>query len=212
MPDLRKCRDGGSTVIIMAGLKQTIIRGGLESLYFSGAYRALKPLVGGVGAILTLHHVRPPRPDRFQPNRLLEVTPRFLTRVVKLLARSGIDVVSLDEMHRRLTEGDYGRRFVCLTFDDGYRDNLEFAYPILRDAGLPLAIYVPTSFPDRLGELWWLVLEAVIAKRDRIGLVIDGENRSFDCRTVAEKRALYDELYWWLRARQSEAELRLRRP
>ena len=62
----------------MAGLKQTIIRGGLESLYFSGAHLALKPLVGGVGAILTMHHVRPPRPDRFQPNRLLEITPRFL--------------------------------------------------------------------------------------------------------------------------------------
>ena len=108
----------------MAGLRQTIIRGGLESLYFSGAHLALKPLVGGVGAILTLHHVRPPRPDRFQPNRILEVTPRFLGRVVKLLRRSGVDVVSLDEMHRRMTEGDFGRRFVCLTFDDGYRDML----------------------------------------------------------------------------------------
>ena len=86
---------------------------------------ALKPFVGGVGVILTLHHVRPPRPDRFQPNRLLEVTPRFLTRVVKLLRRSGLDLVSLDEMHRRMTEGDFARRFVCLTFDDGYRDTLQ---------------------------------------------------------------------------------------
>ena len=165
----------------MAGLKQTIIRGGLESLYFSGAHVALQPLVGGVGAILTLHHVRPPRPDRFQPNRLLEVTPRFLARVVKLLRRSRIDVISLDEMHRRMTERDFGRRFVCLTFDDGYRDNLEHAYPILKDADMPFAVYVPTGFPDRLGELWWLALEAVIAKHDSIGLVIAGENRTFDC-------------------------------
>jgi peptidoglycan/xylan/chitin deacetylase (PgdA/CDA1 family) len=193
---------------IMAGLKQTIIRGGLESLYFSGAHLALRPWVGGVGAILTLHHVRPPRSDRFQPNRLLEVTPRFLAGVVKLLKRSGVDVISLDEMRRRMSARDFGRRFVCLTFDDGYRDNLEHAYPILRDAGFPFAVYVPSSFPDRLGELWWLALEAVIAKHERIGLVIDGENRSFDCATVAEKRALYDELYWWLRARDSETELR----
>jgi peptidoglycan/xylan/chitin deacetylase (PgdA/CDA1 family) len=192
----------------MAGLKQTIIRGGLESLYFSGAHVALKPLVGGVGAILTLHHVRPPRPDRFQPNRLLEVTPRFLARVVKLLRRSRVDVISLDEMHRRMTERDFGRRFVCLTFDDGYRDNLEHAYPILKAADMPFAVYVPTGFPDRLGELWWLALEAVIAKRDRIGLVIAGENRTFACETAAEKRALYDELYWWLRARDTEAEMR----
>ena len=192
----------------MAGLRPTIIRGGLESLYFSGAHLMLRPFVGGVGAILTMHHVRPPRPDRFQPNRLLEVTPRFLTQVVKYLRRSGLDLVSLDEMHRRITEGDFSRRFVCLTFDDGYRDMLQWAYPILKEANVPFAVYVPTSFPDRLGELWWLVLEAVIARNDRIGLVIDGRDRKFDCTTVAEKRALYDEVYWWLRARPTEAELR----
>jgi len=191
----------------VSGLRKTIIRGGLESLYFSGAHIAFKPFVAGVGAILTLHHVRPPRPGRFQPNRLLEVTPRFLSRVVKALRRSRVDIVSLDEMHRRMTEADFSRRFVCLTFDDGYRDTLRWAYPILKEAGLPFAVYVPTSFPDRLGELWWLVLEAVIARNVRIGLVIDGRDRKFDCRTVAEKRALYDELYWWLRARPTEKEM-----
>ncbi len=192
----------------MAGLRQTIIRGGLESLFFSGAYLALKPYVGGVGVILTLHHVRPPRPDRFQPNRLLEVTPRFLSRVIKLLRRSNVDLVSLDEMHRRLSEGDFGRRFVCLTFDDGYRDTLQYAYPILKEAGVPFAVYVATSFPDRLGELWWLALEAVIARNDGVALEIDGRHRSFACGTVEEKYALYDELYWWLRGRPTEAEVR----
>ncbi len=189
-------------------LKQTVIRGGLEWLYFSGAHLALKPFVAGVGAVLTLHHVRPPRPERFQPNRLLEVTPQFLARVVKDLRRAGLDIVSLDEMHRRLTEGDFSRRFVCLTFDDGYRDVRKWAYPILKEAGVPFALYIPTSFPDRLGELWWLVLEAVIARNSRIGLVIDGRDRKFDCGTPAEKQALYDELYWWLRAQPSESEMR----
>jgi peptidoglycan/xylan/chitin deacetylase (PgdA/CDA1 family) len=192
----------------VAGLRPKIIRGGLESLYFTGAHLVLRPFVGGVGAILMLHHVRPPRPDRFQPNRLLEVTPKFLTRVVKYLRRSRLDIVSLDEMHRRMCEGDFARRFVCITFDDGYRDTMQWAYPILKEANAPFAVYVPTSFPDRLGELWWLVLEAVIARNDRIGLFIDGRDRKFDCRTVAEKRALYDELYWWIRTRPTEAEMR----
>jgi peptidoglycan/xylan/chitin deacetylase (PgdA/CDA1 family) len=189
-------------------LKQTIVRGGLESLYFTGAHIVLKPFVAGVGAILTLHHVRPPRPGRFQPNRLLEVTPRFLARVVKSLRRSGLDLISLDEMHRRIVARDFSRRFVCLTFDDGYRDTLQWAYPILKNAAVPFAVYVPTSFPDRLGELWWLVLEAVIARNDRIGLVIDGRDCKFDCGTVAEKRSLYDQLYWWLRRRPTETEMR----
>ena len=53
---------------------------------------------------------------------------------------------------------------MCLTFDDGYRDNLHYALPILKKYDAPFAIYIPTSFPDRAGELWWLTLEAVIAR------------------------------------------------
>src|SRR5947209_11494905 len=144
----------------------------------------MRPLVGGIGAILTLHHVRPPRFDRFQPNRLLEVTPRFLERVVRWLRRSGIDVVSLDEMHRRLTQGDFERRFICITIDDGYRDTLQWAYPILRTHEIPFTLYIPTSFPDRFGELWWLAFEAVVARNKRVSLLIDGKERGFECATV----------------------------
>jgi len=52
------------------------------------------------------------------------------------------------------------------------------------------------------------VLEAVIANNDSIGLVVDGKNRTFGCASVADKRALYDELYWWVRSRPTETEMR----
>jgi peptidoglycan/xylan/chitin deacetylase (PgdA/CDA1 family) len=189
-------------------LKKLVLRGGLEALYFSGAHRMLRPLLGGVGAILTLHHVRPPRPDAFQPNRLLEVTPQFLEDVIRELRRSDTDIVTLDEMHRRLTEQDFHRRFVCLTFDDGYRDNAHYALPILREYEAPFAIYVPTSFPDRAGELWWLTLEAAIARVSRLALVMDGEDRRYDCHSTEAKYELFDHIYWWLRSLDSEDELR----
>ena len=189
-------------------LRQTIIRSGLEGLYFTGAYRVLGGLLGGVGAILTLHHVRLASTHAFQPNRLLEVTPAFLEDVVLQLCRSGVEIVTLDDMHRRLLERDFRRRFVCITFDDGYRDNREWAYPILKKHKVPFAIYVPTSFPDQLGELWWLVLERVIAENERIAAVMDREDRVFDCRTPEEKRATYEYIYWRLRSLNTEEELR----
>ncbi|HVZ54541.1 MAG TPA: polysaccharide deacetylase family protein [Pseudolabrys sp.] len=188
--------------------KRTTIRTGLETLYFTGLHHMLRPLLGGVGVILTLHHVRPPRPDAFQPNRLLEITPKFLDGLLRRLKRMRVDVISLDEMHRRFIAEDFKRRFVCLTFDDGYKDMLEYAYPLLKKYELPFALYIATSFPDRLGELWWVALEAVVAQNARVGLMIDGEQKFFECATVQQKRELYDALYGYLRSMKSEDEVR----
>jgi peptidoglycan/xylan/chitin deacetylase (PgdA/CDA1 family) len=195
-------------ISIVAGLKKAVLRTGMEALYFTGAHRWLAPLLGGVGAVLTLHHVRPPRKDAFQPNRLLEVSPAFLEDVLGALRRAQVDIVPLDELHRRLTEQDFRRRFVCLTFDDGYRDNLHHALPVLKKYRVPFAIYIPTSFPDRAGDLWWLTLEAVIARHSRIALVMDGEDRRYDCHSTEAKYELYEHIYWWLRSLESEDELR----
>jgi len=189
-------------------MNKAIIRTGLETLYFSGMHHFMRPLVGGVGSILTMHHVRPRRPDAFQPNRLLEITPKFLEGLLKRLARARIDIISLDEMHQRFISEDFKRRFVCITFDDGYKDVKEFAYPLLRKYKLPFAMYIPTSFPDRLGEMWWLALEAVIAQNSRIGMVINGKDQFFECGSVSEKRELYDAVYGYIRSMKTEDELR----
>jgi peptidoglycan/xylan/chitin deacetylase (PgdA/CDA1 family) len=189
-------------------VKKAIIRTGMETLYFSGLHHAMRPFVGGLGTILTMHHVRPARTSRFQPNRLLEITPEFFEKLLRRLRRSRHDIISLDEMYQRLVSGENKRRFVCVTFDDGYRDNLRWAYPLLRKYEVPFGLYIATSFPDRLGELWWIAVEAVIARNSRVGLTINGKDQFFECGTAREKRLLFDDVYGWLRSMKSEAELR----
>jgi peptidoglycan/xylan/chitin deacetylase (PgdA/CDA1 family) len=44
---------------------------------------------------------------------------------------------------------------VLLTFDDGYRDNYEVAFPILRLAGLPATFFLPTAFVGSAVWPWW---------------------------------------------------------
>lgn len=188
-------------------MKRAIIRSGLEALYFSGAHRLMEPFVGGVGAILVLHHVRPARSDGFQPNRLLEITPTFLEAVIARLKAKDVDFVTLDEVRRRLQEQDFRRRFVTFTFDDGYRDNKEWAYPILKRHGIPFAIYVPTSFPDRLGELWWAALEAVVARNASIALTMNGRDCRIESGTRGEKFAAFELLYRWLRGMPSDHDM-----
>jgi peptidoglycan/xylan/chitin deacetylase (PgdA/CDA1 family) len=188
----------------MIPARQAVIRLGLEALHFSGAPRLLGGVLGGIGAILTLHRVRPARNEPFQPNRTLEVTPQFLEEALVALRRQGLELISLDEMLARLGAGKSNRRFVCLTFDDGYRDNREWAYPILRRHKAAFAIYVPTSFPDRRGNLWWATLETVIASSDHVELVLNEGLRRFACRTSAEKYSALAAIHRALRALPSE--------
>jgi peptidoglycan/xylan/chitin deacetylase (PgdA/CDA1 family) len=97
---------------------------------------------------------------------------------------------------------------VSITIDDGYRDTLQWAHPILRRHQAPFAVYIPTSFPDRLGELWWLVLEAAVARNDEVCVAIEGREETFRCVSVVEKRDAFDRLYGWLRSLATEDELR----
>ncbi|MDA0836090.1 MAG: polysaccharide deacetylase family protein [Planctomycetota bacterium] len=46
-------------------------------------------------------------------------------------------------------------RFVMITFDDGYRDNYELAYPILRAYNVPAQFFLATGFLDNPRVPWW---------------------------------------------------------
>jgi peptidoglycan/xylan/chitin deacetylase (PgdA/CDA1 family) len=173
---------------------------GLSALHYSGADSMIAPFTRGIGAIFMLHHVNAEKPARFEPNRILKVTPQFLELAIRQVRRSGFEIVSLDEAHFRLIEGDYGKPFVCFTFDDGYRDNLEHAYPVFKRHQLPFAVYVPTDYADGRGDLWWLALEKVILAVDALNMKIDGSQRRLRCGTPAEKDATFHNVYWWLRS------------
>ena len=188
--------------------RKSVYRAGLETLYFSGAHRIARQFLAGEGAILTFHRVRPAREDAFQPNGSLEITPQFLDEVLTSLRAEGVEIVTLDEVHRRLIAGERSRRFVALTFDDGFRDNLEYAWPVLKRHQVPFTIYMPSDFAEGRGELWWIVLEMAIAQNDQIEVTLDGVECVFDCPTTEAKQQTFETIYRHLRTRETEAELR----
>jgi len=192
--------DGAKRRAALAKVKTAMMKAAMSGLYHTGAHRLLAPYTQGVGVIFTLHHVRPEpdEPKAFAPNRILEVAPEFLDAVLDQVQEAGLDVISLDEAVQRLGEGD-DRRFACFTFDDGYRDNLEYAHPLFKRRSLPLTLYVPTDYPDGNGELWWLALEEIVARADEIELCRNGELWRLPASTVPEKYRAFEEIYWWLR-------------
>ena len=192
----------------MKQIRNTIIRAGLDALYFSGAHRVLRPIFGGVGTIFMLHHVRPAHAGSFQPNRHLEITPDFLRATLAYLRATDVDIVTSDEVQRRLTERDFSRRFACFTCDDGYRDNRDHALPAMRDFDAPFTVYVTSDFASGTGRLWWVALERVVARADAIEAPIDGQMVRLDTSTLAGKDMAFDRLHGWLRGLPEEADIR----
>jgi peptidoglycan/xylan/chitin deacetylase (PgdA/CDA1 family) len=188
----------------MKQLRNNVIRAGLGALYVTGAHHLLRPIFAGVGTIFMLHQVRPGREAEFQPNRHLEVEPAFLRAVLTHLRTEDVDIVTMDEMHRRLIERNFSRRFACFTLDDGYRDNRDFALPVLREFDAPATVYVASDFAQGTGRLWWIALETVIAGAASIEAEIGGAMVRFDTGAPAAKQAAFDRLHDWLRGLPGE--------
>ncbi|WP_337994029.1 polysaccharide deacetylase family protein [Bradyrhizobium sp. WBOS8] len=169
----------------------------LELAWFTGrAARGSR----GAGAILRFERVRPRRRGGFQPLRAHEVTPQFLDRAIGALKRWGYDFLGMDEVCRRAVTLPEPRRFVALTFDGAPKDLIEFAYPVLARHAVPFTVYVPTAFPDGVGQAWWLGLEQVIARESRISLMMGEKEQRFVVTDPAGKQALFSHLESWLRS------------
>lgn len=180
----------------------------LNALYLGGASRSQRH--AGLGGVLMLHRVNPaPAPRDFAPNAHLTVDPVFLDQLLGRLSRD-FDFVSMDEAVRRISAGheQAGRRFVAITLDDGYRDNLEFAVPVFRRHNAPFTIYVAPGLVEGQASLWWEDLEAVIAARPHIVMHSPRRGVSFDLSTPANKRKAYAELLELLTRQLSETEQR----
>jgi peptidoglycan/xylan/chitin deacetylase (PgdA/CDA1 family) len=192
----------------MKQLRDRVIRSGLGALHVTGAHRVLRPMLAGVGNIFMLHHVRPRRDVPFQPNHHLEITPEFLRATLKHVRELGIDIVTLDEMQRRLAARDFSRRFACFTFDDGYRDNRDYAAPVMREFDAPFTVFVASDFADGIGRLWWVALERVVTYADTVDAIIDQIATRLDTSTLEGKHEAFAILHDWLRRLPDSAAVR----
>lgn len=191
------------------GLKNRIIGAGFDAFRLTGLHKLAGAATRGRGAVLMFHNVRPWRPASpgFAPNRLLEITPEFLNDALVLVRRLGFDIVAMDEALRRLVEGN-PRPFVALTFDDGYRDTVNFALPVLERHQAPFTVYVATGFADRSAGMWWLELEEALRGADRIEISDDRLPLALPTRTPREKAEAFARIYWALRGGSEERLLR----
>lgn len=89
---------------------------------------------------ILMYHQIDAAPPRGTPLRGLTVTPGSFARQMALLRLLGYRGVSMSELEPYL-RGEKTGKVVGLTFDDGYRNNLEHALPVLRRNGFTATCY-----------------------------------------------------------------------
>lgn len=120
--------------------------------------------------ILMYHYISVP-PEGADAYRLdLSVSPDNFRAQMQYLADKGHTPVDFYTLSRIITNHEpLPPKPVILTFDDGYLDNYQNAYPILQAFGFVGTFFIPTEFIDtnREGYMTWAMIEEMAANGHR---------------------------------------------
>ncbi|UGY17341.1 polysaccharide deacetylase family protein [Bradyrhizobium septentrionale] len=173
-------------------MKQLISRTVFHAAGWAGLAPALRRAFAGRAAILMLHEIQ----QDWRWELKTGASPDFLEYSLKWLRQEGWEIVSLDTCLEQLAADTQPHRYAVLTFDDGYRDNVATALPILERHNAPFTVYVPTGAVTRTLQPWWLGLRELFRLRDSIA--IDGMAMRFSCRDFDEKASALEKVSNWV--------------
>lgn len=180
----------------------------LAAMHYSAFDRVFQQVDSALGMVLMFHHVDASPVERFSPNAHLSVRPEFLESVLSLLRHRGIEIVSIVEARKRILSKQNAGRFAVITFDDGYRDNLTEALPILERYEAPFTIYVATGLVEGTADLWWRGIEKVVRQQDRVNVQTQRGVLKLDCSGTRQKMKSFDRLLTHLTREVPELEQR----
>jgi peptidoglycan/xylan/chitin deacetylase (PgdA/CDA1 family) len=91
--------------------------------------------------VLLYHKIDLPTPD--VKVRGAFMSPRRFERQMSYLKRHGFNFATASQLVDRFSsDGRFPKRTVCITFDDGWKDNYTNAFPILKRLSIPATIFL----------------------------------------------------------------------
>jgi len=126
------------------------------------------------------------------------VTPENFAKQMEYIKKNGYEVITLDELARSIKDKkSLKRKKVVITLDDGYKDNFEYAYPVLKRFGFPATIFIITDFIGKdfpAGKMQFLNWDEVIAmSKDRISFGSHTKTH-FYLGVVIDEKAAFEEI------------------
>lgn len=119
------------------------------------------------------------------------VAPETFKRHMAFLARNGFAVISLEDFIRASGSAKLlPYKCVAITFDDGYENNYENAYPVLREAGFPATLFIPSDFVGQPGYVTAAQLREMAAN----GVAAGAHGKTHDFLAALTPKKLHDEI------------------
>lgn len=127
--------------------------------------------------ILMYHYISDPPPDADRYRLDLSITPKKFEEQLVWLIQNGYHTISLYDLYNHLMVGaPLPDKPIILTFDDGYADAYENAFPLLQKYGLTGTFFVLTGPADRGGDGRYLTWEQM-AQMSAAGMDIELHSR-----------------------------------
>lgn len=137
--------------------------------------------------ILMYHYTSQPPAGADVYRRDLSVTPQQFAEHMRYLRDAGYVTITLDDLLYALTRGDpLPPKPIILTFDDGYVDNYESAFPILRENGFVGTFFIMTDLvtDEAAGYMTWPQIEEMSAAGQRFAPHGRQDHRSLAGRSI----------------------------
>jgi peptidoglycan/xylan/chitin deacetylase (PgdA/CDA1 family) len=112
------------------------------------------------------HYISVPPEDADEYRLDLSVTPENFRAQMEYLAANGFTTIDLYDLSLAITEKiELPQKPVIVTLDDGYRDNYENAFPVLRALGQSATFFIATNFIDQNDPnyMTWAMIEEMAA-------------------------------------------------
>ena len=135
------------------------------------------------GLVLMYHRIAEPSADPWD----LGVSPGNFAAQLDVLRQFGA-VRPLSEMTEALGRASAPCRQIALTFDDGYRDNLISALPILDAAGVEATVFVSSGLTGGESRFWWDTLVRIFLETphlpERLDITLGGQRHRWTVGTT----------------------------
>lgn len=104
--------------------------------------------------ILTYHRVLDDGPEFMYDTGVVSCSPGEFERQVRYYKKH-YNIINFSELQKFVESGGLPKNALIITFDDGYRDNYEYAYAVLKKYGVKATIFVTVRHVDNRELFWW---------------------------------------------------------